>query len=101
MRGVIAAAAVLCLLAAQPASAAWTTGGQGAAGAKAATVAAPGVPAYDVWWSDKDNGEGNFKGSFRVSSPPCTVTGGPPLRVKVQSVAGTWRSVQVSEQVCS
>ncbi|MET9230402.1 hypothetical protein [Lentzea sp. NPDC003310] len=119
MRTVIAGAAVLCLLAAQPASAAWTTSSQGPAGAKAATVTAPtgivctkssgavtwpavaGVPTYDVWWSDKENGGGNFYGFFRVSSPSYTVTGGTPLRVKVRSVAGNWTSVQSPEQICS
>ncbi|MGW6448638.1 hypothetical protein [Lentzea sp. NPDC055074] len=119
MRTVIAGAAVLCLLAAQPASAAWTTGGQGSAGARAATVTAPsgivctkssgavtwqavpGVPAYDLVWSDKSNGEGNFSGPLRVSSTSHTITGGTVLRVKVRSVAGNWTSVQSPEQFCS
>ncbi|MFD9704154.1 hypothetical protein [Lentzea sp. NPDC059081] len=119
MRTVIAGAAVLCLLAAQPASAAWTTSGQGSAGAKAAAVTVPtglacsrstgavtwqavqGATGYDVWWSDKDNnGGGNFTGPIRVTSPSYTVTNGTPLRAKVRSVAGTWQSAQSPDANC-
>ncbi|SES25572.1 hypothetical protein [Lentzea albida] len=118
MKRPVLAAAVLCVLAAQPASAAWQTSAPGTAKAKAAAVTAPtgitcatstgvvtwqavgGVPNYDLRWSDKGNGDGNFTTPVRVSSTSYTVTGGTPLRVRVRAVAGSWTS-SYTEQNCS
>ncbi|HEX7309445.1 hypothetical protein [Lentzea sp.] len=107
MRGVIAGAAVLCLLAAQPAVAAWTTSGQGSAGAKGGTLqpvvitscakgtgnstsvtwnALQGATSYTVSWQQ---GNGDFNKSASTTSTAYSV----PLsidRVRVQASVGTW-----------
>jgi len=105
MRTAIAAGAVLCLLAAQPASAAWTTSGQGSAGARAGTLqpvvvtscvrgattlvnwnALPGATSYTVSWQQ---GNGDFNKSGTTSLLTYGVPG-PVDRVRVQAVAGSW-----------
>ncbi|MEV6242286.1 hypothetical protein [Lentzea sp. NPDC051838] len=120
MRVAIAGAAVLCLVAVQPASAAWQTSNQGNAAAKAVTASVPGgltcvkstgviswtavagVPEYEVYWSDKDQGgQGTFTVVTGVTTTSYTVTGKVPLRAKIRSVAGPWTSTQSAEKICS
>ncbi|USX51982.1 hypothetical protein [Lentzea sp. HUAS12] len=113
MKRPLVAAAVLCVLAAQPASAAWQTSAPGTAKAKAATVGEPtGVscsratrvikwtgdaPGYEVAWSDKANGNGakDFTEWVAVTASPYTVSGGVVARARVRAVAGTWSSEYV------
>ncbi|WP_439660551.1 hypothetical protein ACSHWB_02975 [Lentzea sp. HUAS TT2] len=110
MKRPVIAAAVLCLLAAQPASAAWQTSSAGTAKAKAGTISVPtglacspttrviswtgNMPGYEVSWSAKSNGNGakDFSDWVAVAASPYTVPSGPVLRARVRAAAGTWIS---------
>ncbi|MEV6715741.1 hypothetical protein AB0M48_27295 [Lentzea sp. NPDC051208] len=107
MKRPVIAAAVLCLLAAQPASAAWQTSKTGTAQAKAGTVeplvitscakagnsttvkweAVPGAGLYTVMW--QQGGGGSFNKEFSTTA----LTYNVPLaidRVRVQAAVGSW-----------
>ncbi|MFD5829241.1 hypothetical protein, partial [Lentzea sp. NPDC060358] len=94
-----------------PAAAAWSTSGQGSAGAKAGVLAnvsgiacsaagviswtaVAGATEYDVWWSANN---GNFTGPIRVKSGTSYATGNAGVkRTQVQALAGTtWSSAVV------
>lgn len=108
MKRPVIAAAVLCLLVAQPASAAWQTSTTGAAQAKAGTVealvitscvkgnpttvtwnAVPGATAYTVSWQQG----GGVGGAFNKEFSTAALTYDVPLaidRVRVRATVGTW-----------
>ncbi|SFR19804.1 hypothetical protein SAMN04488564_10524 [Lentzea waywayandensis] len=114
-RPVIAATAVLCLLAAQPASAAWETSRTGVARAKAGTVealvitsclkgnptvvkwdAVPGAAMYTVLWQQGG-------GAFNKEASTAALTYNVPLaidRVRVQATVGNW-STSPTQLNCS
>ena len=108
MRAVLAGTAVLCLLAAQPAAAAWQTSAPGPAKAKGGTVVpltitsctkgastavtwqpVPGASTYTVLWQ-----EGGGVGSpWNRSATTPEVTFSVPEsinRVRVQAAVGSW-----------
>ncbi|MDX8047770.1 hypothetical protein SK571_00110 [Lentzea sp. BCCO 10_0798] len=106
MKRPVIAAAVLCLLAAQPASAAWQTSKAGTAQARAGTVqalvitscvkgnptvvkwdAVPGATMYTVLW--QQGGGGPFNKEFSTAA----LTYNVPLaidRVQVRATVGSW-----------
>lgn len=105
MKRTVVAAAVLCLLVAQPASAAWVTSAPGTAKAQGGTISAlvitscvkgtpsvvkwqavPGASLYTVMWQQ---GSGGFNKTGTTSS----LTFDVPLeidRVRVQATVGSW-----------
>ncbi|MDX8035545.1 hypothetical protein SK803_35515 [Lentzea sp. BCCO 10_0856] len=107
-RPVIAGAAVLCLLAAQPASAAWQTSAPGTAKAKAGTVqalvitscvqgtptavrweAVPGASMYTVLWQQGNGANAPYANSGTTSALTYSVPDSIS-RVRVQATVGTW-----------
>lgn len=108
MKRPMIAAAVLCLLAAQPASAAWQTSKTGTAQAKAGTIealvitscvrgnptvvkwdAVPGATMYTVLWQQGNGAGADFNRSATTSAltynVPNTID-----RVRVQATVGSW-----------
>lgn len=115
MKPSVTAAATLCLLAvvAQPASAAWTTSGQGSVGARAGQLVAPaptctgttvrwpaaGGPAtYSVYFA---NGA-NYPSAPSVVTGDTTAQAPGKVNVLVKAVVGSW-SVQAEStgKICS
>ncbi|MCX2953101.1 hypothetical protein [Lentzea sp. NEAU-D7] len=109
MKRPVIAAAVLCLLAAQPASAAWQTSRTGTAQAKAGTVeplvitscvkagnsttvrweAVPGASLYTVLWQQGNGSNADFRNS--ATTPDLTYNVPAPIdRVRVQATVGSW-----------
>ena len=113
MRTVIAGAAVLCLLAAQPASAAWTTGGQGVAGTKAGRLAAPTPTCANrtVQWPAVGGSATyavHFANGNTYQPTPDVVTSGTTaqapgrVNVLVKAVVGSWSiSAESAGKICS
>jgi hypothetical protein len=116
-RPVIAGAAVLCLLAAQPASAAWQTSSPGTAKARAGTVqplvitscvkgastvvkweAVPGASMYTVLWQ-QGHGGGPYGNTGTTSALTYTVPGSLN-RVRVEATVGSW-STSYTQLDCS
>jgi hypothetical protein len=110
MRAVIAGAAVLCLLAAQPASAAWQTSTNGSARAKAGTVvpltisscvkagqnstsvswqSVPGATMYTVLWQQGNGANASWTNSDTTSALTYSVPESIG-RVRVQATVGSW-----------
>lgn len=114
MRAVIVGAAVLCLLAASPASAAWTTSRQGNAPAKAGQLvpigpvtctgttvrwtAAGGPVTYSVYFATGNN----YPNTPDVVTTGTTATAPGKVNVLVKAVVGSW-SVQAESagKICS
>ncbi|MEU0883469.1 hypothetical protein ABZ345_33090 [Lentzea sp. NPDC005914] len=115
MRAVIVGTAVLCLIAAQPASAAWTTSRQGNAPAKAGQLgavtpitctgttvrwtAAGGPVTYSVYFA---NGNNNYPPNPDVVTAGTTATAPGKVNVLVKAVVGSW-SVQAESagKICN
>jgi hypothetical protein len=108
MSRVVVAAAVLCLLAAQPASAAWEARSPGTANAKAGTVQAlvitscvkgtptvvkwepvPGASMYTVLWQ-QGSGAGAPYGNSGTTSALTYSVPDSINRVRVQATVGSW-----------
>jgi hypothetical protein len=107
-RPVLAGAAVLCLLAAQPASAAWQTSTPGTAKAKAGTVqalvitscvkgtpsvvkweAVPGASMYTVLWQQGNGANAPYVNKDTASGLTYNVPDSV-ARVRVQATVGSW-----------
>ena len=118
MRAVIVGAAVLCLVAVQPASAAWTTSKQGGAAAKAGTVqplvitscakggttvvkwdAVPGATLYTVMWQQGGGTGAPFSQSATTNALTYSVADSLN-RVRVQATVGSW-TTSFTEKICN
>lgn len=108
MSRVVVATAVLCLLAAQPASAAWETNAPGTAKAKAGTVQplvitscakgtptvvkwepVPGASMYTVLWQQGNGANAPYANSGTTSALTYSVADSIS-RVRVQATVGSW-----------
>lgn len=118
MRAVIAGTAVLCLLAAQPASAAWQTTKSGTGSAKAGAVQAlvitscakgsttvvqwepvPGASMYTVLWQQGGGENSPYNRSATTQAQTYSV-GESINRVRVQATVGSW-TTSYTEKICS
>jgi hypothetical protein len=118
MRAVIAGAAVLCLVAAPAAQAAWQTSAPGTAKARAGTVQplvinscvqgastvvswepVPGANMYTVLWQQGNGAGAPFSQSGTTSTLTYSVTGSLN-RVRVQATVGSW-TTSYTEKICS
>jgi hypothetical protein len=112
MRVVITGAAVLCLIAAQPATAAWRTVAPGPAGATAGQLATPapitctgrtvewrpagGPVQYRVWFNGGKNPD------VVTSGTKTTAPGSGQVSVRVEAFVGTWAvEASTSSKICS
>ncbi|MFS8098353.1 hypothetical protein LFM09_14560 [Lentzea alba] len=117
-RPVIAGAAVLCLVAAPAAQAAWETSAPGQAKAKAGTVQplvitscakgnttvvnwepVPGASMYTVLWQQGSGSGAEFKNSATTQALTYSVTDSLN-RVRVQAAVGSW-TTSYTEKICS
>lgn len=118
MRAVIAGAAVLCLVTAPAAEAAWQTSAPGLATAKAGTVqplvitscakgtptvvqwaSVPGATMYTVLWQQGNGANAPFSQSD--TTPGLTYSVADSLnRVRVQATVGSW-TTSYTEKICS
>lgn len=112
MRVVIAGAAVLCLFAAQPASAAWRTSAPGPAKARTGQLQSPapvtcavrkvdwqpagGPVQYRVWFNN-----GN-KPDLVTAETTATAPGSGPVSVRVEAFVGSWAvETTTTNKICS